>query len=174
MVKVGRSYAATSTSQLTSRTSATPRLALTIAASSAWLMSALPSSPRLTPCPVGLSSRRHALLEHDWEGLRVVHFRVLGVVPAEGTTISALAEPLRMTKQAAGQFVAQLEQSEHLELRVDERDRRCRVVVRTGRGDQLVARVDAAVAELERGWAHQLGEQRHAVFCEALMELVRS
>lgn len=117
---------------------------------------------------------RHALLEHDWEGLRVVHFRVLGFVPAEGTTISALAEPLRMTKQAAGQFVAQLEQSGHLELRVDERDRRRRVVVRTGRGDQLVAQVDAAVAELEREWAEQIGEQRYAVFRDVLVELVRS
>ena len=45
---------------------------------------------------------RHDLQEQDWEGLRVVHFRLLSCVPAAGTTITALAEPLWMTKQAVG------------------------------------------------------------------------
>jgi DNA-binding MarR family transcriptional regulator len=114
---------------------------------------------------------RRNLGEQDWEGLRVVHFRLLGCVPPGGTTISALGAPLSMTKQAAGQFVAQLEQSGHLELRVDEHDRRRRVVLLTDRGEQLLQRVNATVAALEQSWAEQVGPERYATFRAVLGEL---
>lgn len=114
---------------------------------------------------------RASMLSQDWDGLRVVHFRLLTCVPAAGATITALAEPLSMTKQAVGQFVALLQQSGHLELRTDERDRRRRVVVRTALGDRTVQAVGAAIAEIEREWAAQVGEERYAQFVGVLREL---
>lgn len=78
-----------------------------------------------------------------------------------------------MDDQAGDRAVlAQLEQSGHLELRVDQRDRRRRIVVRTPRGDLVVTRVDAAVAELEQELAEQIGDQRYAAFRSVLEELV--
>jgi DNA-binding MarR family transcriptional regulator len=114
---------------------------------------------------------RHQLLAHDWDGLRIVHFRLLSCVPPAGATITALSEPLAMTKQAVGQFVSQLQESGHLRLQPDETDRRRRVVVRTERGDRTVAAVDAAVADVERQWAARVGAGRYAEFSAVLREL---
>ena len=48
------------------------------------------------------------------------------------------------------------------------------MVARTGRGDQVVERVDAAMAALEQQWAEQVGERRYAAFRDVLAELVVS
>ncbi len=114
---------------------------------------------------------RESLLSQDWGGLRIVHFRLLSCVPASGATITALSEPLSMTKQAVGQFVALLQESGHLELRTDAQDRRRRVVVRTALGERTVQAVGAAVADLEREWAARVGEERYAQFVDVLREL---
>lgn len=114
---------------------------------------------------------RQSLLSQDWGGLRIVHFRLLSCVPAAGATITALSEPLAMTKQAVGQFVAQLEQSGHLRLARDESDLRRRVVLRTELGDRTVEEVNAAVEAIEQQWASQVGRQRYAEFTRVLREI---
>ena len=114
---------------------------------------------------------RHSLLAQDWGGLRIVHFRLLSSVPPSGATTTALSEPLSMTKQAVGQFVAQLEASGHLRRQADEQDRRRRVVVRTAVGDRTVAAVSSAVADLESQWAARVGTERYAQFRSVLTEL---
>ena len=119
-----------------------------------------------------LRAVRQELAQHDWGGLRPSHFRLLASVPTSGVTITELSAPLLMTKQAVGQFVAQLHRTGHLELRSDERDRRRRVVVRTPLGDELVAEVDAAIAGVEARWADQVGPEDYAVFRRVLVELV--
>lgn len=119
-----------------------------------------------------LRAVRQALEEHDWRGLRPSHFRLISSVPRAGVTITELSEPLFMTKQAVGQFVAQLRGTGHLDLRVDERDRRRRIVVRTPVGDQLVAEVNAVVAAVEKQWADDVGADDYAVFRRVLVTLV--
>jgi DNA-binding MarR family transcriptional regulator len=114
---------------------------------------------------------RRSLLAHDWDGLRIVHFRLLSCVPPAGATITALSEPLAMTKQAVGQFVTQLQESGHLRLQPDDKDRRRRIVVRTERGDRTVTAVDAAVADVEQQWAVRVGAERYADFRAVLQEL---
>ncbi|HYP44723.1 MAG TPA: MarR family winged helix-turn-helix transcriptional regulator [Propionibacteriaceae bacterium] len=114
---------------------------------------------------------RQSLLSQDWGGLRIVHFRLLSCVPATGATITALAEPLSMTKQAVGQFVTQLEQSGHVRLSADQTDRRRRIVLRTALGDRTVDAVNAAIAGLEHEWATQVGPERYAHFLSVLREL---
>lgn len=115
---------------------------------------------------------REVFAGEDWGGLRQSHFRLLALVPPEGITVTDLAELLRMTKQAAGQFVTQLEASGHLETRADPSDRRLRVITRTALGDRTNKAVTARIRRIERGWARRVGEERYAQFWQVLDEIV--
>jgi DNA-binding MarR family transcriptional regulator len=139
--------------------------------------------PALPPLPEGgrshlaaLTGRlleivRQVLMSEDRDGLRNTHFRLLSCVPPAGATITELAGVLVMTKQAVGQFVTQLQASGHLEVTTDERDRRRRVVVRTDRGDRIVAEVEATIAALEQHWSDLVGPDRYRVFREVLADM---
>jgi DNA-binding MarR family transcriptional regulator len=118
-----------------------------------------------------LDAVRRSLAQEEWEGLRPSHLRLLGFVPPEGTTTTDLAPLLRMTKQAAGQFVGYLEGTGHLQVRTDGSDRRRRVVRRTERGDAAVAAVDARLDALEARWAERVGADRYRTFREVILEL---
>lgn len=135
-----------------------------------------PLPPWATPHVADLAGRllqvvRHSLAAEDWQGLRVPHFRLLGFVPPDGTTITDLADVLHMTKQAVGQFVAHLEGTGHLAVRTDQSDRRRRVVARTAEGDATVAAVDAHLAALERRWSELVGADRYRTFLEVLYQV---
>ena len=140
--------------------------------------------PRLAPLPepdglhvAALTGRlleivRRTLLTRDWDGLRSSHFRLLSWVPPDGATHSDLADALLMTKQAVGQFVAQLQASGHLEVITDERDRRRRTVRRTSSGDRVVGEVNAAIGALEQHWSDLVGAERYRTFREVLEQIV--
>ena len=119
-----------------------------------------------------LQGLRQGLEQRDWGGLRPSHFRLMGCVPRDGATITELAAPLFMTKQAVGQFVAQLCETGHLNLLVDPQDRRRRVVVRTDLGDRVVAEVTAVIGAVEQHWIEQAGSEDYAVFRRVLERLV--
>ena len=114
---------------------------------------------------------REVFAGEDWDGLRQSHFRLLSLVPPEGISVTELAERLGMTKQAAGQFVTQLEGTGHLETQVDPADRRLRVVIRTALGDRTNKAVTARIRRIERAWARRVGEDRYAEFRDVLTEI---
>ena len=114
---------------------------------------------------------RATMAAEDWGGLRQSHFRLLSLVPREGISISDLAVPLSMTKQAVGQFVTALEASGHLAVRSEPTDRRVRLVVRTPLGDATVRRVNTRIRRIERGWARQVGAERYEAFKAVLRDL---
>ncbi len=114
---------------------------------------------------------RQPLLGEEWGGLRPSHFRVIDGVPADGVSVTDLADRLGMTKQGCGQFVTQLAESGHLVTEPDPRDGRVRLVRRTARGDAQAAAVAARLGELEREWAGAVGGQRYRAFREVLVEL---
>ena len=108
----------------------------------------------------------------DWGGLRQSHFRLLAQVPPAGISVTDLAATLRMTKQAAGQFVTQLEGTGHLATGTDPGDRRVRLVVRTPLGDRTSKAVTARIRRVERAWARRVGAERYAQFRAVLEDLV--
>jgi DNA-binding MarR family transcriptional regulator len=118
-----------------------------------------------------LRAVRQHLDQHEWRGLRPSHLRLISSVPPDGATLTDLAGPLFMTKQAVGQFVSHLQATGHLDLRADERDRRRRVVVRTELGDRTVAEANAVIAGVEQQWAGQVGQEDYAVFRRVLRQL---
>jgi DNA-binding MarR family transcriptional regulator len=117
---------------------------------------------------------RQLLDQHDWNGLRPSHLRLIASVPPEGATLTELSEPLFMTKQAVGQFVTHLRTTGHLDLEPDDRDRRRRVVVRTRLGDQTLAQVSSVIAAVEHQWADQVGPKDYAVFHDVLRQLTQA
>ncbi len=114
---------------------------------------------------------RDTFAAEDWDGLRQSHFRLLTYVPRDGISVTELAQALRMSKQACGQFVTQLEATGHLAIRADATDRRVRLVVRTPLGDRTLKAVNARIRRIERAWARRVGADRYATFREVLEEL---
>src|SRR3954465_9352156 len=114
---------------------------------------------------------RQVLAAEDRGGLRTSHLRLLSSVPPSGTTITELSGQLFMTKQAVGQFVAQLEQSGHLEVLPDPDDGRRRMVLATDLGRSTVRSVNETIAALEDHWAGVVGRERYAQFRDVLDEI---
>jgi DNA-binding MarR family transcriptional regulator len=85
--------------------------------------------------------------------------------------VTDLAARVGMTKQALGEFVATLEEAGLVEVTVDQRDRRVRLVRPTAAGRRLQGQVESAIAELERRWRDEVGEQRWAAFREVLAQI---
>jgi len=103
--------------------------------------------------------------------LRPSQVRLLSLMPATGMRVTDLAARVGMTKQALGEFVATLQEAGLVEVTVDQRDRRVRLVRPTAAGRRLQGQVESAIAELERRWRDEVGEQRWATFREVLGEI---
>jgi DNA-binding MarR family transcriptional regulator len=118
-----------------------------------------------------LSRIRMIFDDARWDGLRTSHFRVLSAIPADGVTITELADRLGMTKQAGGQFVTFLAGGGYVDVGSDPADRRIRVVRRTRRGDTVVAAAERQIAVIEDEWTALVGPRRYATFRAVMAEI---
>jgi DNA-binding MarR family transcriptional regulator len=121
-----------------------------------------------------LAESRDLVLAEGEPGLRPSHHRVIGHVPAEGITVTELAQRVGMTKQGIGQFVSQLTRSGHLRITTDPDDRRVRVVRRTAKGEASVQRLATLLGRLEQTWASRVGPDRYREFRALLDQLAGS
>ncbi|MFC7361363.1 MarR family winged helix-turn-helix transcriptional regulator [Nocardioides astragali] len=103
--------------------------------------------------------------------LRPSQLRVLEWLPAEGLTISELAECAEMTTQGCGQFVRQLAALGMVEVSVADHDARARRVRITPAGREAVARGTAVLQAYDEAWAQRVGVERYRVFREVLAEV---
>jgi DNA-binding MarR family transcriptional regulator len=92
-------------------------------------------------------------------------------MPVAGMRVTDLAARVGMTKQALGEFVATLQEAGLVEVTVDERDRRVRLVRPTAVGRRLQRQVESAIGELERRWAQEVGPERWATFRDVLAQV---
>jgi DNA-binding MarR family transcriptional regulator len=107
----------------------------------------------------------------DGSPLRPSHVRLLSLTPTTGMRVTDLAARVGMTKQALGELVAALQGAGLVEVTVDQRDRRVRLVHPTPAGRDLQRVVESAMAEIERHWEAHAGPERWATFLEVLAEL---
>jgi len=103
--------------------------------------------------------------------LRGSEGRILGLLAAEGTRPTALAEGSWITKQAIGKRIRELEGRGLVEVRPDPDDRRAVRVHRTAAGDRVKRATEERIAELERAFAAEVGEDRYRTFREVLAQL---
>jgi DNA-binding MarR family transcriptional regulator len=105
--------------------------------------------------------------------LRPSQLRLLSLTPPDGMRVTDLAARVGMTKQALGEFVATLQDAGLVEVTVDQRDRRVRLVRPTPAGQELQRVIESAIARIERRWAAEVGPERWATFREVLAEIGR-
>jgi len=99
--------------------------------------------------------------------------RLLLRIPPGGARHVELAELAGVTKQALGQMLSALRAAGLVETDVDPSDGRARIVRRTAAGDRVAARIEVAVAEVERDALRRVGARRYDVMLETLRELGR-
>jgi DNA-binding MarR family transcriptional regulator len=97
---------------------------------------------------------------------------VFRVLDEDGTRLTELAARARMTKQAIGELVDQLEAMGYVERRPDPVDRRAKIVVPTAAGRKAQATARECLLEIDAEWAQQIGPERMGLLEEAMRELV--
>jgi DNA-binding MarR family transcriptional regulator len=105
--------------------------------------------------------------------LRAAHAQVFEHLDPGGTRVTALAERARMTHQAMGELVADLEQAGLVERVTDPADRRARLVRPTAAGQAVLARAGARLRVLHDRWARELDGVSVAQVVQALGILIR-
>lgn len=100
--------------------------------------------------------------------LRGSEGRILGLIEADGTRPTSLAEGSWITKQAIGKRVRELEERGLVAVAPDPEDGRAVRVHRTAEGERVKAQTEQRIAELERDFAAEVGEERYRIFRDVL------
>ena len=103
------------------------------------------------------------MADAGFEDVREGHGCVFGFVDLEnGSRLTDLAERARLTKQAVGEAVAELEQLGYIERVPDPEDGRAKIIRLTARGEDAARMGRRLFAEIEAEWAERYGEDRIA------------
>jgi DNA-binding MarR family transcriptional regulator len=112
------------------------------------------------------------LHEAGFGDLRPAHANVFPFVPADGISVSALAELARVRKQTMAQSVEELERMGYVERRPNPRDRRSRLVFLTERGAAVRPVSHATAARVEARWAELTGPEELETLRATLLRLL--
>lgn len=112
-----------------------------------------------------------ALQESGFHDVRRAHGAVFEAIDPDGSRVTEMAERMRMTKQAMGQLVDDLEAGGYAERKPDPSDGRAKLVVLTKKGEQVARTAIGATNKLERRWERSLGDRRAREFRVALEEI---
>ena len=104
--------------------------------------------------------------------IRPAHANVFPFVPAEGISVSGLAERARVRKQTMAQAVEELERMGYVERRPNPHDRRSRLVFLTERGAAVRPVSHATAARVEARWAELTGPEELAALRTTLLRLL--
>src|SRR6266516_7512164 len=111
------------------------------------------------------------LHERGFSDFDAAHLNVFQYPGPQGARPSELAARLRISKQALGYLLRQLEQLGYLERRADPHDQRGKRIVVTRRGKRAIHVIRDAVSEIETTWTQQLGAEHFAQLRELLLKL---
>jgi len=113
-----------------------------------------------------------ALRQAGFDDIRPGAANVFPFVPAEGITVSRLAELARVRKQSMAQAVDQLERTGYVERRPNPRDHRSRLVFLTERGAGVPPVTHAAAQRVEERWAQLIGPAEFETLRDSLLHLL--
>jgi DNA-binding MarR family transcriptional regulator len=132
----------------------------------------LPLPPLLEDAKsAGFDELHRRLAELGYGDIRQGHGCVFRYVQREGVRLTDLAELAGHSKQAVGEFVADLEAMGYVERVPDPADRRAKIIRLTPRGADAKEAALGIFDAIEREWAERIGEERVAVLREALEHL---
>jgi len=113
-----------------------------------------------------------ALRQAGFDDIRPGAANVFPFVPAEGITVSRLAELARVRKQSMAQAVDQLERTGYVERRPNPRDHRSRLVFLTERGAGVPPVTHAAALRVEERWAQLISPAEFETLRASLLHLL--
>lgn len=111
------------------------------------------------------------LERYGHQRLTISHASILAYVDPEGTHISILAERVGVTKQAMGQFVAELERRDYVVREIDPSDRRAILVKFTELGLKFIRDAYTVKLEMEAEYTNVLGMEGMEQFRTMLQPL---
>jgi DNA-binding MarR family transcriptional regulator len=113
-----------------------------------------------------------SLLDAGFDDLRPVHRPILRDLLTSNLRPSEFAARLGLSKQAANDLVREFEAKGYITLEPDPDDGRAKRIVATDRGWRASETAQEASNAVGRRWAELVGDERYAVFEEALSEIV--
>lgn len=103
--------------------------------------------------------RIHQRLDaNGYADIRAEHFAVLQYPGPEGERPSTLAARAGLSRQAMNRLLGHLEDAGYLRRQAAPDRSNARIVSLTPRGEAVMVEIKAAVADLEREWAGEIGE----------------
>lgn len=120
----------------------------------------------------GAPQLRAAFAAAGLDGIRPAQAVALVPLAVGALHASALADRLRVSRQAVAQAVAALERHGYVTRVPDPADARVRLIELTPRGQQALRVMRSNALDLEKKWQQVLGEQRLAEFRETLVQLL--
>ena len=97
------------------------------------------------------------LLQRGYQDIRPSHSAVLANVGLGAVRVTELAERARVTQQAMGKMLKELERLGYVTRGVDRGDRRAREIKLTARGERLAGDSRSVVAEVRAAYADKVG-----------------
>jgi DNA-binding MarR family transcriptional regulator len=120
----------------------------------------------------GAPHLRAAFAAAGLDGIRPAQAVALVPLAVGGLHASALADRLRVSRQAVAQAVAALERHGYVTRVPDPVDARARIIELTPRGQQALRIMRSNALDLEKRWQQLLGKQRLGEFRETLVMLL--
>lgn len=121
---------------------------------------------------LGVEIQAMRMQDPQFADVRPIHDPVFIYLPAEGCRITELAERANTTRQAMTYLVDYLVERGYLERVDDPTDKRAQIIRLTQKGWDFHLRSKQHVAEVQKNWGQQLGEQDMQTLMDLLRRLV--
>ena len=106
------------------------------------------------------------------EGIRPAHLQVFGVIKADGSRLTDLADSAGLSLSSMAELVDDLESLGYLQRQPDPSDRRAKLVSLTPSGWRAIRTGRAIIEQIEREWGSRIGHQRYATMCRTMQDLL--
>lgn len=110
--------------------------------------------------------------ERGYGDVREVHYQVFGNIRMGGIRLTELAARAQLSLAAASELVNDLVALDYLTRRPDPADGRAKLIDLTPRGQRLLADAGVRVGDIERRWAHTVGDTQFAQMCATMQRLL--
>ena len=108
----------------------------------------------------------------DVEGIRPAHLQVFGVIKANGSRLTDLADSAGLSLSSMAELVDDLESLGYVQRQPDPSDRRAKLVGLTPSGWQAIKTGRAIIEQIEHEWGNRIGHERFATMCRTMQDLL--
>lgn len=108
----------------------------------------------------------------DVDGIRPAHLHVFGVIKADGSRLTDLADSAGLSLSSMAELVDDLESLGYVQRQPDPSDRRAKLVGLTPSGWRAIRTGRAIIEQIEHDWGARIGDHRFATMCRSMQDLL--